>query len=88
LSGKIVEDLGKEYESDAGGVFEVGGDGSGKTVGADVAVDDVGFVGDGLALAHLGAFGEGFREECEHFFDSLNCMLFRVDVHGRVCVCV
>jgi len=56
--------LGEEDKGYAGGVLEVGGDGSSEAVGADVAVDYVGFMSDRLALAHLGAFGECFGEEC------------------------
>ena len=68
---ELVEELGEEDEGHSGGVFGVRGDGAGEPVGSDVAVDYVGFVGDGLALAGLGSFGEGFGEEGEHFFDSL-----------------
>ena len=60
---EFVEELGEEDEGDAGGVFGVGDDGAGEAVGADVAVDYVGFVAYGLALTGFGSFGEGFGEE-------------------------
>ncbi len=63
--------MGEEDEGHAGGVFGIGDDGAGEAVGANVAVNYVGFVGDGLALAGFGSFCECFGEEGEHFFYSL-----------------
>lgn len=62
--GEFVQDLREEDKGYARGIFKVGRDGSRETVGSDIAVDDVGFVSDGLALAWLCAFGECLGEEC------------------------
>ena len=71
LLSEFVEQLSQQDKGHPGGVFLVGGDRSAEAVAADVAVNDVTFVLDGLALAGFGALTEHLGEEEEHFFDGL-----------------
>ena len=60
---EFVHDLSEKNKCDTGGIFQISRDGSREPIGSDVAMNDVGFMSDGLALAWLCTFGECFREE-------------------------